>query len=238
MEFSSLIGKPVLSPAGENYGYVKCAYLSKTLSSLAGLLCVDSEEEEFFLPASAIRAIGDALIVEDVRLESPIGIPCPVGRAVYDEFGSFLGAASALTDGPCGTLTVVGAIGSRDFPVKSVQAGENVIIFYGKKKLSKPQSPDKSTAREPQQDKSTARTPQQDKSNAKPPQPPKKSAYGMEKSDERMIAAYRTNLLGRRVRRTVEGLACEGEKVTAEMLQRAHESNRILELTAGVLTQL
>ena len=202
MEFSSLIGKPLLSSSGESLGYVKAVLLVKNLSSLSALSCVDGEEEEFFVPASAVESIGDAIILGKARLKEPAGVPCPVGRAVYDENGTYLGAASALLSGENGVLTVIGACGAREFPVKSVVVGDKVMIS---EKRTRP--------------KKTAQT---------KPRPPKKS--------EPPKTDYRTNLLGRQLQRAVKGLASAGETVTPEMIRRARESNKLLELTANTLT--
>ena len=202
MEFSTLIGKPLLSSAGESLGYVKAVTLVKSLSSLSALSCVDCEEEEFFVPASAVESVGDAIIIGKARLKEPTGVPCPVGRAVYDENGTYLGAASALSSGENGVLTVIGACGAREFPVKSVVVGDTVIVCE-KRARSK-------------------------KTVQVKPRPPKKP--------EQPKVDYRTNLLGRQVQRAVKGLASAGETVTPEMIRRARESNKLLELTANTLT--
>lgn len=217
MELSTFIGKPVLSPTGENYGYTKCVYLSKDLSKLSCLICVDGEEEEFIIPAAAVQSVGDVIIAGKARLPAPTGVPCPVGKAVYDEYGTFLGAASALTDGKNSALTVVGAIGTREFATSQIIVGETVIVRYGKAFAKKPRT------RKPHETTDVAPTPPVKVNN--------QSTNG-EKS-----AVYRMNLLGRRLLKPVKGLAEAGETVTPEMLRRAHESNRLLELTAGVLTE-
>ena len=223
MEYSMLIGKPVLSAEGRSCGYVKGLQLSKNLSALVCFVCIDAEEEEFFVPASALQTIGDAVIIGKARLKTPTGIPCPVGKGVFDENGNFLGGASALTDGENGILTVIGTLGAREFPVKYLEVGEKVIVRYEKKSIKK------SAPRKPRPVKSEV------------PPSAKKAEEPLPKQIDRQTTQsstmYRSNLLGRRLQRQVCGLAEAGETVTAEMLRRARESNRLLELTAGVLTE-
>ena len=109
MNISTVIGKPVLSPQGETLGYVKTAYLDRNLSSLASLACIDEEEEEFYLPARAVAAIGDAVIARKSARTSPVGILCPIGSAAYSSDGKFLGAvADYILDGERSELILRG----------------------------------------------------------------------------------------------------------------------------------
>lgn len=209
MEFSTLIGKPVLSHNGKSYGYAVRVYVSKDLTALTCILCVDSEEEEFYLPANAVQRVGDAIVAGKARLKAPVGIPCPVGRGAFDEKGAFLGGVSALTDGTHGSITIVGLFGEREYSSRLVSAEEVVVI------RDEPRSR-KSAQREPKRDKAPRQSP-------------------LTTPEE---FSYRTNLLGRRVRREIQGLALPGETVTCEMIRRAHETNRLLELKSNVLTDL
>lgn len=216
MEFSMLISKPLLSESGKMQGYVKGLYLSEDLSSLLFLSCADGEEEEFFLPANAIKKISDAIIVKDVEKARPYGVPCPVGKAVFDESGAFLGAAGALTSGANGVLTVVGACGEKQYPARQVSAGECVIVRGGKNQKQKKKPAQKTQAF--------------DGENA-PPIKPFKEPLPKE------TMGYRSDLLGKRAQRTIDGLLSAGERVTTDTLRRAHESNRLLELASAVLTE-
>lgn len=209
MEFSKLIGKRVLSTEGETLGYVLNTYLSKDLSALACLACADPEEEEFFLAAESVQKIGDAILAKNAPLSAPSGVPCPVGKAVYDEHGSFLGIASALTSGTNGVLTVVGPLGEKEYAARRIIAQETVIV---RSKINN------GVKKEPKKALSEAREEKK-------------------KSDDFSLpdSIYRMNLLGKTLKAPLKGLAEAGEFVTAEMIKRAHESNRLLELTAAVL---
>lgn len=218
MEFSTLIGKLVLSPEGERCGYVTQVYLDKNFTALSCLVCADGEEEEFILPESAVQGIGDAVVAGKARLTAPSGAPCPVGKPVYDENGVLLGTASALSGGGNGVLTVIGKNGKREFPVQRISVGEIVVVHAKKNPITKkPRAPKK-----PRAQKTVKETP------AAPSRP---------ESEPTEELVYHRNVLGKKVQKTVDGLAAEGERVTAEMLRRARESNRLLELTACVLTE-
>ncbi len=219
MEYSMLIGKPLLSPGGENRGYITGLFLSEDLSRLCSLACADEEEEEFFLPAKAIRSVGDAVIAEGDKIASPIGVPCPVGRAVYDETGGFLGGAGALTDGANGALTIVGAFGEKQIPARQVFAGNCLIVRGGKQRPAKKKPCGKE------------REPQRSSEPAKPGQSERRRKADAEEM------GYRLDLIGKRALKAVEDLIPAGDRVTAETLRRAHENNRLLELASAVLTE-
>lgn len=210
MEFSKLIGKRVLSAEGETLGYVLRTYLSNDLTALACLACADPEEEEFFLAAESVQKIGDVILADNAPLSVPNGVPCPVGKAVYDEQGSFLGIASALTSGTNGVLTVVGQLGEKEYAARRIIAQETVIV---RSKINN------GVKKEPK--KPLTETPREEK----------------KKSDSITLpdTIYRMNLLGKTLKTSLAGLAQSGEPVTAEMIKRAHESNRLLELTAAIL---
>lgn len=213
MEYSILIGKPLLLESGENLGYITGLFLSKDLSKLCTLACADNEEEEFFLPAEAVVSAGDAVIVKSAAQSSPLGTPCPIGKAVFDEGGAFLGGAAALTDGQNGILTVCGPFGEREYPAKSLSLGSCAIVRSGKQRPPKKRSIPKEKENHPAPEKITSEV---------------RSQEGTD---------YRLDLIGRRAVRDVEGLVFAGDAVTRDTLRRAHEYNRLLELAAAVLTE-
>lgn len=208
MEFSKLIGKQVFTQNGELLGYVTGLYLTEDLSSISHLCCADEEEEEFCLPFSSVSKIGDALFAQNLRAEKPEGVPCPVGKAVYDENGNFLGAASGLTSGSCGVLTVRTPLGEKEFSARRILVGDTV-IFRAKSNTGS-----------------------------------KKAVKRQLTEDEKISPAaltdevYRNNLMGKKVKTDLEGIASEGEIVSAEMIARAHERGRLLELTSAVFEKV
>ncbi len=131
MQISSLIGKPVLSPAGETYGYVTGVRLTRDFEKLSTLLCADREEEEFFLPARAILSAGDAVLASKTRIPSPVGVPSPIGACAYSHTGELLGCVGDLLveEGSEAMLVVVKGGIRTSYPVKSAYMGESVILY-------------------------------------------------------------------------------------------------------------
>lgn len=228
MELSKLPGKPVLSPAGEALGYVKCAYVCKNFDKLSCLACVDGEEEEFFVPAQAIAGVGDAVIAS-ARSKTPVGIPSPIGKGVYDRFGNFLGGAGEF-DPDNKLLFVYKNGGCAVFPAETIAVDEAIIVYENAKQ--------KPAARRKNVQKNTKRTVK--KETEAPPSPPR-----AENTVHKYLMPSRplsgTNLLGKQVKKTVfseEGtLASAGETVTPAVLKKAREHNRLVELAANTLTE-
>lgn len=207
MQLSLLPGKPVFSREGKELGYVKCAYICKNQRDLACLVCVDGEEEEFILPAKELTFSDDKVSAGKARLKAPLGLPCPVGKAVFDREGRFLGRCNGYdTDG---TLSVWNG-SAQTLPAARICLGDAVIAAFPS-----------------QREKKTARTAQ--------------NAIRVDKKEKRTddVASGREEfgVLGRQVKKPVEGVAAPGETVTPATLKRARENNKLLELAANTLTQ-
>lgn len=210
MELSSLPGKPVLSPAGETLGYVKSAYICKN-RELSSLACVNDREEEFFLPAKELSFSDDGVIAGKRRLRSPSGEPCPVGRAVFDRFGKFLGHCEEM-DTDAGTISVFrrtpdGLLTALTVPLSRVALGDVLLVSSEREK--------KAThgAKNATQVAKTKQTAESD---------PPEQAFGV---------------IGKRVKKQVAGVAETGDTVTPATLKLARENNKLLELTANTLTE-
>lgn len=219
MNFSSLPGTLVLSPAGEELGYVLAAFVSLRPFGLTSLVCADAEEEEFILPARAVRSCKDAIIAGNGRLNSPAGVPCPVGRPAYDERGAFLGRVAELSEH--GELALSDGTALR---AENIAAGEAVVVYPAGKL---PPAGVKKTAAK----RATAR---------KNEERVEKTAPAEEKTPPREENALSAaDLLGKRVKKPLLGgeLASAGDVVTPEVLQRARRSNRLVELAASTLTE-
>lgn len=223
MQLSTLIGKPVLTPAGEERGYVLAANLSRNLSKLACLICADGEEEEFFLPASAISAISDAVIAKGANMEQQSGVPSPIGRAAYTAGGTLLGVVSdvLLSEGAETVLIVTGEHALTQIPAASAAIGDRVIVH-------------------PKEAPRPKRAPK------KRPQTKKEAPMSEDKAQNLKIPVRTellsgTDLLGKIVRRTVFDerggvIATAGEKVTLAVLSRARRKNRLVRLAVNTLT--
>lgn len=220
MKLSFLIGKPVISLAGESLGYVKQAYVSKNFDKLATLLCVDGEEEEFLLPAHAVVGARDAVIAQDRRLKSASGVPSPVGTGVFDSAGNFLGGAEEL-DLSEGVLTVVCGSGRAIFPAAYLRSNGATVV------CDQPCARKKARKKDENGPKKEIRMQKNDTPPAEMPSPVTESGE--------------PGLLGKQVKKTVAGengpIANAGEKVTPALLKKAHEHNRLLGLAANTLTE-
>ena len=239
MELSSLIGKPVLSAAGETIGYVKNVYLNKAMSAPTAYVCVDGNEAEFFLAARSAAFDGEC-IRAGRRLAAPSGIPSPIGKTAFDRNGNSLGRiCDVIPDGKESGL--VAACGSAKIflPVRQTAIGDVVICYPSAKKGEKSAKSDPNMCQNaPQVDKMESNSAQNAKRVDKT-QP--ESAQNARPTDEESAALYAFNLLGRTVRRDVsdgaELLAAAGETVTPDLIGRARASNRLLALAASILTE-
>ena len=237
MQLSSLIGKQILTPAGEVLGYVKGAYLGKNFLKLSALVCIDGDEEEFYLPARAILAAEDAVIAGKGRLEKPTGAPCPVGKTAYTEKGEYLGLVTDFLYGEEGVTPVL--IATKDgvrtpLPVDLITVGETVILRDTASAKPVRVRAAKKPAAESSADTSK-KTPV--KETKTPPAEKKPNEAGQ------AINLNRWNLIGRTVKKTVYDtlgvpIVFAGEKITPEVLKLARRSNRLLQLTVNTLTNI
>ena len=265
MQLSMLIGKQILTPAGERLGYVTGAYLDRELKKLSALAVADAEEEEFFMPARALTAVGDAVIATNLRIRTPGGVPSPVGLEAYSDKGEHLGAVGDWLFGEEDAVLILVKEGVRtSVPVQNALMGETVIVY--------PEPPKKRPApvRRPAAKKTTQKTENEapmpatdasktdDMSGAEdiPAQaegsPSTPSAAAV---DEAPVAPRqsnagtgeysfnRFNLLGRRLKKSVFDewglpVALAGERITPEILSRARQCNRLLTLTVNTLTNI
>ena len=230
MQISSLIGKTVLSRSGENFGYVLALRLTRDMKKLSCLICSDAEEEEFRLPARAISSVDDAVIASGQRVQSPTGIPCPLGRSVYTHAGEFIGRIADVDTGENPVLVVQTQDGQRRVDLSCTVMGETVIVYpsaeerhsaksrrasakTGKKHISESGSETKKTitsSPNPDQTASNASDPSLVEKDTRPAQTPAEQnrttavRFPQKYSDGvRSDRIDRANLLGRRVRKSV-----------------------------------
>ncbi len=250
MQLSNIIGSPVITPSGERCGYVTDARLTRDYRKLSCLLCTDEEEEEFCLPARAVLSFADAVVAGRARLASPVGVPNPLGSAVYAHTGEYLGTASELflQDAPELIVSKDGA--KTAVPVPLMQAGATVVVYpdpasreaaartakRGTKKrtVSAPQ-------KAPMPAQEPAEPPTMSEKAPMPEDTPMPENAPMQKEPNAIRFLDRTNLLGRRVKRSVYGangepIALAGERVTPAVLSAARRHNKLLALTVSTLT--
>lgn len=201
MELNSLPARPVFSPEGERIGYVKCAYICKNLGKLSSLCCVDEEENEFFLPAQSVSFEEEGVFAGTARERSPKGVPSPVGKAVFNRAGGYLGRCCGF-DADSGVLTAEKKGARCVFPAACLKLGDAVIVSENKKSA---------------------------RSN--------ENAIRVTKTAEKPPQNIGSDLLGKQLKKDVEGVAEKGDTVTAATLKLARRNNKLLELAANTLTE-
>ena len=230
MQISTLIGKPILTRTGDKLGYVTAARLSRDLTKLSALCCADADEEEFYLPARTVLAVGDAVIAGNARLKAPTGVACPVGKRAFSYTGEELGVVTDMETGESPSLLIGEGDGIR-IPAAQAAIGESIVVYPAD--VPKPAAPSRSHVRPRRKDPPPM-------SEQKPAAPPPAEPTAPPPNAFRID---RTNLLGRRVKRSVYDehgapIATAGERVTPEMIAAARRKNRLLALTVNTLTNL
>ena len=129
MQLSTLIGKPVLTRAGDRLGYVTAAHPARDLKKISSLVCADDDENEFCLPARAILSVSDAVIAGGARLKAPTGIESPIGKRAYSHTGEELGALSDVELGETPSLLITGDNGQLRCDAACATIGETVIVY-------------------------------------------------------------------------------------------------------------
>lgn len=235
MQLSNVIGKPVLTPTGEERGYVVAANLSRDYAKISCLVCADAEEEEFYLPARAILSVGDAVIAAGRRLSAPNGVPSPVGKEAYTIAGILLGTISDVRLGedaePVFLLASSRAL--TQIPARCVALGERAVVYPEGMTVPAAKKPPKKS---PQTKKEA---PMSENKVQKTKIIPEKR-IPVPRSAELLNG---TNLLGRRVKKSVfdergAAVAVAGERITPAVLSRARRSNRLVQLAVNTLTNV
>lgn len=218
MQLSSLIGKQILTLAGERLGYVKGVRFDPSYCRLTALEGVNDGEEEFFLPPRAVLSFGDALIARNTKISTPTGIPSPVGISAFTPKGISLGiVGDVLFDGKEGVLILVKDGVRTSVPAPCALVGSSAIVYPS------PEARPKRRKRSPSAQPKISNTKQSLPSSKEEP--------------------FRCNLLGKRVKKNVydlEGklIAEAGEYISPEILSLARRKHRLLALTVNTLTNL
>ena len=243
MQLSSLIGKPVLSRAGERLGYVTALQFARDYSRIACLICADTEEEEFILPARAVLSVADAVIAGRQRLSEATGEPSPVGRMVYLHTGEEMGAVSDVETGEIPALCVRGKQGEEKIPIVRAAIGETVIVYPSERerRTAGTAARKREAHRQERMPRSSLVSEKNDR--ATPTTNHEQTSIAAEAGEGKAVRIDRTNLLGRIVRRSVfddrgHPIARAGDRVTPDMIGHARRENRLLALTVNTLTNL
>ena len=250
MQITSLIGKQLLSPAGETPGYVLQAFLSRDGKKISCLRCANGDDEEFILPARAILSCSYAIVAGSTRIPSPTGMPAPVMLPVYDQCGESLGTVADYVTATDEPLFVVVKNGIRtEYPLSRALLGDTLVIYpssaekrraAAKRKRNETETDAARAAKPPKQ---KAPIPPAPVSAAVPPQKELPEREDPNKPTANDYSFNRLNLLGRRVKKSVfdgfgSPVALAGERITPAVISLARRSNRLLELTVNTLTNV
>lgn len=261
-KLSSLIGKQLLSPAGERLGYVLDATLTQTLKGISCLRCADGEDEEFYLPARAILSYGDALIVGKSRISAPTGAPSPMMTPAYSHTGELEGVVCdyVLGDDPQYVLWKDGK--EILVPLTRAARGETLILYPSA--AAKKRAPKSRATSSPSAKKKQPSTPVQTpmptpvtppeqlpfsptQETPEKPAPEAQMSFGETASAQTeqgvQYSLNRLNLLGRKLKKSVydsagQPIAIAGERITPSVISSARRHNRLLELTVNTLTNV
>ncbi len=235
MQLSELIGKPVLTPAGESYGYVIGLRLEQGYGKLAALVVADEEEEEFYLPLRFVHSCGDAVIARGGRSQTPVGLPSPIGREVFSSAGVRLGYVSDLILGGEGGFLVLSPKKYATVPVDLASFGEKIILYPDRaaKESARRTSNRTKQKRAPAPVRKSSQTPAEETNEAQTERRPPQNG-----ASEPLTGV---DLLGKRVRRDVRDrsgvpVAHAGDRVTCAMLSAARRKNCLLRLYLSTLT--
>ncbi len=250
MQISTLIGKPVLSPGGEAYGYITDVRLSRDFKKLSCIVIADAEEEEAFLPPHAIKSVSDAVIAGRARLASPAGIGSPIGKRVYSAEGKELGAVGDVYFGEAPCFLISNGNIADMVPASLVSVAETVIVYASEeerarcKKTAGAAKP--SAARKAKAKREVPHRPGEEPAVDLPDViPPLKEPSPTPPAADPPVPkglALRTDLLGRYVKRPVYdntgvAIAQTGDRVTPALIASARRAGKLLALAVNTLTQ-
>ena len=267
MLISSLVGKTVLSRSGERFGYVLALRPTRDMKKLSCLVCADEDEEEFFLPARAVLSVEDAVIAGRQRTNAPTGIPSPIGSPVYTHTGEQLGTITDIDTGDSPALILFSNGEEHRIDVSCAAMDETVIVYptaedrrsagsrrtrlatsgrTSAKKTSSASAEKSANINKNTQQKKIAPVQEFPKIQPRQTEPLAMSSEVSQPAASAQTNSYqlnRTNLLGKRLKKSVfddqgKPIALTGERITPEILARARRSNRLLELTVNILTNL
>lgn len=122
MNISLLYGKKVISTAGKR-GYV--ISVNAAAGKIECLTCADEDEKEFYVDMKNVIKIGDKIIFEDRESVIKAAKPIRLGRASYDDKGTYLGNLEEMTYS--GGKILRAKIGKKTYPASELICGDVVI---------------------------------------------------------------------------------------------------------------
>ena len=123
MKISGLFGKRVES-VYDGAGYV--LRVNTEGSEIAGLTCVNCDEQEFYIPVKNIKSIKNTVIYSHAEKLSGNERSISLGRPVFDCDGTFLGRLTEIVTEKYKIIYML--VGNKKFSADDVICGDGVII--------------------------------------------------------------------------------------------------------------
>ena len=123
MKISELYGKTVESTTGK-HGYV--VSVNAYGNELQCLICADADENLFTVDIKNVLSVEPKIVYEDRESVIKAATPVRLGRAGFDESGTYLGS---LQDFSVKDYKLVSAkIGKKNYPAKGLVSGDIIIV--------------------------------------------------------------------------------------------------------------
>ena len=129
MNVSVLFGKKIVSTAGKA-GYI--ISVNGGNGRVECLVCADEEEKEFIVDVKNVISFGEKIVYEDRESAIKRSRPLSLGRAGFDEKGTYLGEVADYTFN--GNKLLRAKIGKKTYPADNLTCGDAVIV-KNKKRL-------------------------------------------------------------------------------------------------------
>ena len=215
------LSKPVVAASeGVTAGIVINLFTDKKLARVRGYKVVNDESDEArILPLRRVLGDADALVVKSVTALLPAAFPeCPLGAKVFDTAGALIGTLRDLVFDPQSGAVLSLVVDQAELSAKDVLnfCKDTVVLRAPVHEKTQFKKPAKRAAR------SVAL------SNPAPEKPQDAADFPFRDY------AF---LLGRRLKKTILNgdavVANEGDPVTPEVILRARESGKLVELTVN-----
>ena len=224
---------------GEIVGIVTNAYVDRRLSRVRGYkVSLEDRDGGRLLPLRRLLGEGEAMIVRASAALSDTSLAdCPMGVKVYDTIGAFQGVLRDLVYDEITGKTLSVVVDEAEIePDRVIGFGKNALILRAPCHdgvLFRKNAKHGRTAKKPSAKPAPLPSPltaayAAPKSAAKPP---------VESAEKEIRPGEYAFLLGRTVLKTILGdkdaVAHEGDRVTPELIAKARESGKLVELTVN-----
>lgn len=238
------ISKEIVCAAeGVTAGIVTNVFVDEKMARVRGYKALDDEREDVrLLPLRRLLGEGDALVVKNLSALTETSFrECPLGAKIYDTCGMAHGTLrDLLFDEVSGKVLSVVADESEIAPERVVSFGSKTVVLRApmhENTLFR-KSSSKKKKRAPSKPLEEAHLPAEQQPEAVISLlEPTSETSEIESEDRGFIFQNYAFLLGRRIRKDIASdgvlVASANEVVTPEIIFRAHQSGKLVELTVN-----